>query len=194
LVHSGFEPPHLALLEASSDRAPEGPLRIAYVGTIITESSFHAAVAALNQARAGSSRHVQLEFFGKRNYRGSSWGLTVMDLEAEDARYSRFSFPNKVGTCLSAGVPVLGVGHEGSSLADAMRRHDIGRFSSATGPAALASFMAEPPRIAEPRARFIASVSSNARERNTTPKKSAGGYGRRGVPGPGRRPRLSAQA
>jgi hypothetical protein len=170
----------MALLEAGSDPVPEGPTRIAYVGTIISEASFHAAVGALNEARAGSPRPVQLEFFGMRGYRGSawfrpgwmvehplysdselvtklqrcSWGLTVMDLEAGDVRYSRFSFPNKVGTCLSAGVPILGVCHQGSSLADAMRRHDIGRFTSATAPSALTSFMTETLRVAEPRAHY----------------------------------------
>jgi len=64
--------------------------------------------------------------------RPCDWGIVVMDPGGEDLRYSRFSFPNKVGTYLSAGVPVLGYGHSQSSLAQVMQAHRPGRFISTT--------------------------------------------------------------
>ena len=112
---------------------------------------------------------VILEFFGGRNYRSRAWfepewmkehglftddglvtalrqcdwGIVVMDPEGEDLRYSRFSFPNKVGTYLSAGVPVLGYGHPQSSLAQIMGEHRLGRFSSVTATGELEKFLIE---------------------------------------------------
>jgi hypothetical protein len=180
LVHSGFEPRHLAALEAMPETRAEDVIRIAYVGTIISESSFLAVLAALQKVRAALPRPVVLEFFGARGYRARpwfnpqwmaehgvfsdeelvtslqrcSWGIVVMDLEAQDLRYSWFSFPNKIGTYLSAGVPVLGFGHEQSSLARIMRDHRMGMFTSAVDPGALQRLLAESLQVPDPRSVF----------------------------------------
>jgi len=181
VVHSGFEPHHITALEnAPPESAPDGSLRIAYVGTIILGDDFRAMLAALKKIRAQAPQKVVLEFFGGRNYRSHAWfepewmtehgmftdeglvealrrctwGLVVMDPSGEDLQYSRFSFPNKVGTCLSAGVPVLGFGHPQSSLAQIMRAHRLGRFTSATTPAELEAFWLESLRLPAPRLEF----------------------------------------
>ena len=53
VVHSGFEPHHLAALEnAPPEPEPDGILRIAYVGTIISEKDFLAMLAALKKVRS----------------------------------------------------------------------------------------------------------------------------------------------
>lgn len=181
VVHSGFEPHHLAALEnAPAEPAPDGIIRIAYVGTIISEQDFLEMLAALKQIRSQLPQKVVLEFFGGRNYRSRAWfepdwmmehglftdeglvealrrcvwGIVVMDPSGEDLQYSRFSFPNKVGTCLSAGVPVLGFGHPTSSLGHIMQAHRLGRFTAATTRADMGKFLLESLRLSSPRAAF----------------------------------------
>ncbi len=181
VVHSGFEPHHLQALENSpATRTPEDVIRLAFVGTIISEQGFLEMLAALKKVRSLVPQKVVLEFFGGRNYRHRPWfepdwmtehglftdeglvealwrcvwGIVVMDPAGEDLQYSRFSFPNKVGTCLSAGVPVLGFGHPTSSLAHIMQAHRLGRFTSATVRGELENFLLESLRLPSPRAAF----------------------------------------
>jgi hypothetical protein len=181
MVHSGFEPCHLqALTDRSTSRPDDDVLRLAYVGTIISEKGFFKMLAALGKARAAQSRKIVLEFFGNRNYRNRpwfqpdwmvehglftdqglidavrrcAWGIVVMDPEGEDLQYSRFSFPNKVGTYLSAGVPVLGFGHPQSCLVRMMQNHDFGRFTSASDVAEMGKFLSQSFQIASPGQQF----------------------------------------
>lgn len=180
VVHSGFEPQHLAALEKLEAVSDDDGLRLAYVGTIISENDFLEMLTALKKIRSQISQRVVLEFFGGRNYRSRAWfepdwmtehgmftddglitalrrcawGIVVMDSAGEDLRYSRFSFPNKVGTYLSAGVPVLGFGHSTSSLAQIMQEHRLGKFTNATTGEDLEKFLLESLRLASPRAAF----------------------------------------
>jgi hypothetical protein len=190
MVHSGFEPKHLAALAAADSSATDDVLRLAYVGTIISESGFLETLAALKQIRSTLlPQKISLEFFGGRHYktrpwfepewmvehglftdeglvaalRRCSWGIVVMDPTGEDLRYSRFSFPNKVGTYLSAGVPVLGFGHPQSSLAQIMQEHRLGRFTSATGRDELKTFLAESLQLPSPRNVFREDILQCAR-------------------------------
>lgn len=189
LVHSGFEPQHLQALETEATSAAPGPLRIAYVGSIISEKGFLETLAALKAVRARLPQKLVLEFFGGRNYRSRSWfepdwmhehslftddglvaalrqcdwGIVVMDPEGEDLRYSRFSFPNKVGTYLSAGVPVLSFGHPQSSLAQIMQAHRLGRFTSATARGELEKFLGDCLQLPAPREFFRADIRQCAR-------------------------------
>ena len=113
LVHSGFEPEHLRLLEGPPAVVADDVLRLAYVGTIISEQSFLRTLAALEKVRRTLTRPVSLEFFGGRNYAARSWfdpkwmvehgvfsdqglveslrrcdwGVVVVDLEGENLRY-----------------------------------------------------------------------------------------------------------
>jgi hypothetical protein len=180
VVHSGFEPQHLAALEKMEATPDDDELRLAYAGTIISDDDFLAVIAALKKIRKSIPRKVVLEFFGARNYRSRDWfepewmkehgmftdeglvtalrrcvwGIVVTDSAGVDLRYSRFSFPNKVGTYLSAGVPVLGFGHPTSSLARIMQNHRPGRFSAATTSNELEKFLAESLRLPAPRTMF----------------------------------------
>jgi len=181
VVHSGFEPHHLTALEqAPAPQTEDGVIRLAYVGTIISEAGFQEMLAALKEIRSQVPQKVVLEFFGGRNYRSRAWfepewmtehgmftdeglvaalrrcawGVVVMDPSGEDLQYSRFSFPNKIGTCLSAGVPVLGFGHPTSSLGHIMQAHRLGRFTPATTHAEMASFWLQSLRMASPPAAF----------------------------------------
>lgn len=191
LVHSGFEPGHLAALEtpASHPSPAADAIRIAYVGTIISEAGFLGLLAALKEVRSRLAQPVSLEFFGGRNYRRRdwfepdwmvehgvftdeglvaalrrcSWGIVVMDPEGDDLRYSRFSFPNKIGTYLSAGVPILGYGHAQSSLAQIMRTYRLGQFSSELGRDVLGRFLKECLQITDSRAQYRDGILECAR-------------------------------
>lgn len=190
LVHSGFEPHHLQGLEnAPAEEASDGILRLAYVGTIISEPGFLEMLAALKRVRATQPQKVVLEFFGGRNYRSRAWfepewmtehgmftdeglvkalrrcawGIVVMDPEGADLRYSRYSFPNKVGTYLSAGVPILGFGHAQSSLARILQEFQLGRLTTATQRDDLEKFLVESLRQSAPREVFRQTIQQCAR-------------------------------
>jgi glycosyltransferase involved in cell wall biosynthesis len=190
LVHSGFEPHHLQGLEdAPAEEASDGIVRLAYVGTIISEQGFLEMLAALKRVRATQPQKVVLEFFGGRNYRSRAWfepewmtehgmftdeglvkalrrcawGIVVMDPEGADLRYSRYSFPNKVGTYLSAGVPILGFGHAQSSLARILQEFQLGRLTTATQRDDLEKFLVESLRQSAPREVFRQTIQQCAR-------------------------------
>jgi glycosyltransferase involved in cell wall biosynthesis len=190
VVHSGFEPHHLASLEKSPATQDEaGITRLAYVGTILYEDDFEVMLAALKKARAQLPQKVLLEFFGGRNYRSRpwfepdwmtehgmftdeglvealrrcAWGLVVMDPYGKDPRGSRFSFPNKIGTYLSAGVPVLGLTHPASSLAHIMQANRVGRLTTSTAGSDWENFLVESLRLPSPRAAFYDDILRCAR-------------------------------
>lgn len=189
LLHSGFEAEHLRRLETGAVEPADNALRLAYVGSIISEASFLQVLAALDRVRPTLGQPVWLEFFGARGYRNSSWfdpqwmvehgvfsdrdlveslrrcswGITVMDLEGQDLRYSQFSFPNKIGTYLSAGMPILGLGHPTSTLADLMQRYPIGQFTSASERAGLEKFLQGTLQIRQPRSAFRPAILQCAR-------------------------------
>jgi hypothetical protein len=189
MVHSGFEPHHLERLEHLAAPPRDPVLRLAYVGTIISEKSFREMLTALDQVRGALGRPVMLEFYGARGYQKApwfnpqwmhehgvfsdqelvvsvqrcDWGIVVMDLDGEDLRYSKFSFPNKIGTYLSAGVPVLGLGHPESSLGRIMRDHPLGRFTASPQREDLVRFLRETLAVDEPRAVFRDTILRCAR-------------------------------
>lgn len=192
LVNSGFEPEHLKILEEFvEDERAQDVVRVAYVGTIISHRSFQVMLKALGSLHGRLTCPIRLEFYGGRNYRsapwfdsswmlehevltdeglvqslrGCSWGIVVMDLEGEDLRYSRYSFPNKIGTYLSAGVPVLGLGHPTSALAEVFSRYSVGKSTSATELGPLEQFLSEAFRMERPRSFFRENILRCAHER-----------------------------
>jgi hypothetical protein len=191
VVHPGFEAHQIRALETRQETPPEELVRIAYVGTVISKQEFLEMVAALERLRPTLKRRLVWEFFGGRGYRNEpwfnpewmiereilptdqdliealqrcAWGVVVMDPGGRDPRYSRFSFPGKVGAYLAAGVPLLGLGHVASSLADLMRRHPVGRFSTAARREELAGFLRESLDLPHPRQVFREAVLHCARE------------------------------
>ena len=184
LVHSGFEPEHLAALSSQIATPSDNVLKLAYVGTIISERAFLNILTALEKLRPHLPKPLKLEFFGARGYRSApwfnsewmlehgvfsdrglvealqrcDWGIVVTDPEVEDVRYSRFSFPNKIGTYLSAGVPILAVGHKESALAEVMKSSRVGAFTIEYEGSALEKFLSETLRIANPRSQYRDSI------------------------------------
>ena len=80
VVHSGFEPRHLEALEnAPLDQDQDGLIRLAYVGSIISESGFLEMLTALDKIRLLVPQKVVLEFFGGRDYRSRMWFRSGLD-------------------------------------------------------------------------------------------------------------------
>ena len=189
VVHSGFEPWQLQSL-STSDVEPGPEIEIAYAGTIIVPETFRLFVAALERIRGTLQRPVRLTFFGGRTYnrqpwfnpewmreedllddiefekriRRCAWGLVVMDMTDDDPRYNRFSFPNKFGTCLSAGLPLIVLGHRESTAARMMRSHEVGFFTDATDPEELGAFLQRVLALPSPRQTFRDSILRCAAE------------------------------
>jgi hypothetical protein len=177
IVHSGFEPRHIQTLESITAKTQnDNVIRLAYAGTIVSENGFFALLEVLSNIRRAFPRKIILEFFGGRGYARRdwfrpdwmteygvftdqgliealsrcSWGIVVMDPTGEDLQYSKFSFPNKVGSYLSAGVPVLGYGHSQSCLGMMMQDYRLGCFTSATEASALKKFLLDALHIQKP--------------------------------------------
>jgi hypothetical protein len=91
------------------------------------------------------------------------WGITVMDPAGQDLQYSRFSFPNKIGSYLSAGTPVIGYGNPQSSLLEIMERYRPGRHSSTTDQAELEKFLRACLQTPNPRDLFRDAILQCAR-------------------------------
>jgi len=153
VVHSGIDEWHLeSVRQLKTDSGPS--IRIAYAGSIIVPDVFGLFVQALELLRPRLPRPVKLEFYGGRGQheqpwfnaewmtdhphleegafhealRQCSWGFLPMSLTDEDPQYNRFSFPNKFGTYLSAGLPLIVVAHRDSSAASMIRRYPVGIF------------------------------------------------------------------
>jgi hypothetical protein len=55
-----------------------------------------------------------------------NWGLAIMNLEDEDPRYNRLSFPCKFTAALVAGLPLICIGHRHSALIELARHYELG--------------------------------------------------------------------
>jgi glycosyltransferase involved in cell wall biosynthesis len=133
--------------------APEdGPLRIAYAGTIVVEREFELLVKALSQVRKQLPRPLSLDFFGDHSYRSRSWfdpawmnehgsmpaaqllgalkecswGFSPMALADDNPRYNRFSLPTKFVSYLSAGLPIITLGHPESTVVKMTSQYQVG--------------------------------------------------------------------
>ena len=190
VLHPGLEPEDLQALEDHQERPADGGIRLAYVGSILCERPFIELVKTLEKLRPQLPRKLVLEFYGNRGYRnsswfnpewmiehkvfrsdrelvvslqGCSWGTVVMDPDGTDLQYSRFSFPGKTGPYLSAGVPLLGIGHPSSSLADLMQRHQVGVFQAVSKTEELEPFLRESLQMPNPRLAFRNNILECAR-------------------------------
>ncbi len=187
LVHSGFEPQQLERLAAERPEAPS-QIRIAYAGSIIAPDTFALFLRALEAVRASLGRPLRLDFFSK-SFRGEpwfnpewmtdhgfleeerfeetlrecSWGFAPMNLDDADAAYNRYSFPNKFGTYLAAGLPLVVLAHRESSAARMFRDYPAGVCSDTLDLETLSAFLRQALREPNPKGRHRAEILRCAR-------------------------------
>lgn len=152
MLHAGLEPDDFHFLETQTAVPPSrGPISIAYAGTILVEPEFSFFAQLLEKIRA-LGVDLRLEFWSTHSYsarpwfrtewmtehghlseadllprlRQCSWGFIPMSFSDRDARYNRYSFPTKFITYLTAGLPILSLGHPESSLMKMTTAYRVG--------------------------------------------------------------------
>jgi hypothetical protein len=151
IIHSGLEDADVENL-AKPAAQPDGVLRIAYAGGINAPDSFSLFVEALVTLRQRARVPIHLEFFGAEqvvtypwfdvSWMSShgvlkeselmhklarcDWGFLAMEISGPNLRYSRYSFPNKFGTYIAAGLPILLLSNFESAAARVMKRFHLG--------------------------------------------------------------------
>jgi hypothetical protein len=185
LLHSGIEDSDLLRLE-QVPKPPKERIRVAYAGSMLAPAAFALFVNAMQRAAKELQRPVSLEFFGnpsqRRNpwfdpswmrehgvleeptfmeqLRQCTWGFLAMDIDERNPRYNRFSFPNKFGTYLAAGLPLLLLSGPDSSVARILETQPVGvRLDHAR----LNSQLVEILGIDNPRAAFLPAIKECAR-------------------------------
>jgi len=153
LLHAGLEKSDISYLKRDTTIRPaNAPVIIAYAGTIIVEPEFEAFVSAIEKIRFSFRYGVKLHIWSSHSYesrpwfssswmtqfanlpekqlkeelRLCDWGFAPMSLSDQNKAYNRYSFPTKFVTYISAGLPVISLGHPNSSLMKMTQRFDVG--------------------------------------------------------------------
>ncbi len=92
-----------------------------------------------------------------------TWGFLPMGLTDSDPRYNRFSFPNKFGTYLTAGLPLLVLAHRESSAAKMIRAYNVGLHTDTTDLDQLILFLRRAFAEPSPKQRFRGEILRCAR-------------------------------
>ena len=150
MLHAGLEPADFEFLCARPP-FPDGPIRIAYAGSISREEDFVRFIRALDALRPALPRPLSLELLSSHSYRARSWfdptwmqergnlpephfsqalrectwGFAMMSL-AEDDQCHRLSFPTKFISYLAAGLPILTLGHPETSVVKMAQQYGVG--------------------------------------------------------------------
>lgn len=156
IIRCGAEPEEIESIRDKTFKLQEGKIQIGYPGTIIAEDTFARFIAALQLIR--SELPVEVNLFGVHSYRNRSWydsslitehgylseeefdrrylncnwGLTIMELDDSNPRYSRFTFPCKFTRSLAAGLPIIAIGHPECTLAQLAGRYKLGPVITAS--------------------------------------------------------------
>lgn len=179
IARAGLEPSEMEWLR-SDQPAAQPEIRIAYAGTILAEPEFELFVKALQELRQGHGIQVRIELFGSHSYsrrqwfdaswmsehgelphgvlltrlRECTWGFSPMRLDDADARYNRFSLPTKFVSYLAAGLPIIALAHEQSSLAEMMSNYRVGPLLTSRDSEALGGRLLEVLRDRNPGAAY----------------------------------------
>jgi hypothetical protein len=151
VAHAGLEQADFDYL-AGTPEADNGPIRIAYAGTIVAEEAFALFAKALGQVRNQIPLPVTLDFYGDHSYssrawfdpawmkengnlaapelaralKDCTWGFAPMELTDDNARYNRFSLPTKFASYIAAGLPIIALGHAESTVVKMASQYRVG--------------------------------------------------------------------
>jgi hypothetical protein len=156
MLHAGLENDDFRGLEKMHESV-QNKIRIGYAGTIVAEDVFTLFVSALKKLRQ-QGYPLEIAFFGAHSYRTRAWyetewmveygdlpeedlqrrlqectwGFAPMAVTDDDSNYNHFSFPTKFVTYLRAGLPIITLGHQESSVVKMARSYNVGVCSNAT--------------------------------------------------------------
>lgn len=199
LVRAGLEPEDFEYLEKKI-QVLSGETRIAFAGTIISESTFALFVEALRKLCCRVSTKVTLELFSAHSYRDRdwfeaswmiehghvsessladalksfTWGFAPMSLADDDPNYNHFSLPTKLASYLAAGLPVIAMGHSNCSIIELAKTYDFGVSITSARSEAIEQAIANALSLSAPWARFKSRIQHCARiEFNATQMRRA---------------------
>ena len=199
---AGLEQADFDYLAITPDRK-EGPIRIAYAGTIIAEDTFALFAKSLAQIRGQLPQLVALDFFGDHSYRSRSWfdaewmkehgnlparellqalkecdwGVSPMKLTDDDPRYNRFSLPTKFVSYLAAGLPIITIGHPESTVMKMAAQYAVGLSTVDSEPEQLGKRLLESLSEPEPKKNYRAEILRCALAEFDARRMRAGLYG-----------------
>jgi glycosyltransferase involved in cell wall biosynthesis len=180
---AGLEQADFDYLAITPERK-EGPIRIAYAGTIIAEDTFALFARSLTQIRGRLPQRITLDFFGDHSYRSRDWfdagwmkehgnlparelsqalkecdwGVSPMKLRDDDPRYNRFSLPTKFVSYLAAGLPIITIGHPESTVMKMASQYAVGLSTTEADPKSLGEQMLESLSEPEPKKKYRAEI------------------------------------
>lgn len=151
ITRAGLEEDELRGLRNPINKT-DGGIRIAYAGSILVEEEFIHFIDSLKRIRNELEQPVSLEFFGAHSYKSRpwyesswmkehgnlnveklseelkkcSWGFAPMSLNDDHPRYNRYSLPTKIGSYLSAGLPLIIMGHPESCIMKTLSKYELG--------------------------------------------------------------------
>lgn len=199
MLHAGVEDDEIRVI-AERSATPVGEVRIAHAGTVLVPEAFALFAEAVNRLRADLPRPVTLELFGAHSHaserwfdpawmrergilaepelraalRECTWGFSPMVLSDAAPRYNRFSFPTKFITCISAGLPVITLGHPECSVMKMAAQYEVGPTSDASDAAILAEQLRGALSDPNPWSRYGAEVLRCARVEFSASRMRAG--------------------
>jgi len=195
MMHAGLEKDHFDVLRAKTGTR-EGPIRIAFAGTISREDDFAKFVSSVDRIRPNLSKPVTLEIFSSHRYsdrswfdpswmhergnlgepqftnalRECTWGFSMLSL-AEDDTKQRMSFPTKFISYLAAGLPVFTLGHPESSVVRMAQQYRVGICVTSGDPNVLDLKVGEALSCANPWQQFGSEILNCAKNEFDASKK-----------------------
>lgn len=209
MLHAGLEKEDFQYLASQSTASnSEGPVRIAYAGTILVEPEFSFFTRFLERVRCHGV-NLRLEFWSSHSYttrpwfrrewmrehghlaeaellshlRSCSWGFSPMSFSDQDPRYNRFSLPTKMITYLAAGLPIISLGHPESSLMKMTEDYQVGLRLTEESFSETASWAAELSLLTT-KSKFMPEIIRCARDHFDAAKMRAGLWGCFNAPRP----------
>lgn len=200
MLHAGVEDREIRMIAERPARPQAGEVRIAHAGTVLVPKAFALFVEAVDRLRPDMPQPVTLELFGANSHASErwfdpawmrergilaepelraalsecTWGFSPMVLTDAAPRYNRFSFPTKFITYLSAGLPVITLGHPECSVMKMAAQYAVGPSSSATDAATLAEQLRGALSDPNPSSRYGAEVLRCAKEEFSASRMRAG--------------------
>ena len=148
--HAGLEAADLGYLAVRKEKTSD-KIRIAFVGSINAETTFEIFTEAIAAIRSRLPKPVSMEIFSAHSYAGRpwfdpswmhergnltepeftralrecDWGFSPMFFNEDDPRH-RFSLSTKFVSYLSAGLPIITMGHPEAGVVQLASKYNVG--------------------------------------------------------------------